>query len=122
MSKVKMIKSRTNRAGQEVTLVYDQSYGFDRLLSNYQFIKDNKMVRGSGAWFYLDGLPNVKFQQKGFKAKLEESIELRQCFRELVMTAGEQFLSGARDSETVSVSDEASLKDMFASSLFDDIA
>lgn len=125
ISKVKMIKSRTNRAGQEVSLVYDQKYGFDRILSNYQFIKDAGFVH-SGAWSYLEGLPSVKFQMKNFKEKLYDNDLLKEAFRELVMEAGEQYLSGGRDDETVSVNNEEQLSNLFMSSLeeadFSDIA
>lgn len=113
--KNKMIKSRTNRAGQEVSLVYDQTYGFDRTYTCYQMLKDQKLVHGSGAWFYLEGMPQVKFQQKAFKSKLEDSIMLRQCFRELSVYACEQLLNNS-GAGTV-IENEADLEKIFMDSL-----
>lgn len=113
--KNKMIKSRTNRAGQEVSLVYDQTYGFDRTYTCYQMLKDQKLVHGSGAWFYLEGMPQVKFQQKAFKSKLEDSIMLRQCFRELSVYACEQLLNNSGAGAVIE--NEADLEKIFMDSL-----
>lgn len=57
-------------------------------------LKSEKMVKGSGAWFYLDGLETVKFQQRNFKAKMEEIKIFRECFKELVEECGKQYLTG----------------------------
>lgn len=94
VSQGKIVKSRTNRAGQDFGLIYNQEYGYDRILSAYEMLKSEKMVRGSGAWFYLDGLESIKFQQRNFKAKLEESIVFKQCFKELIQTCGSRYLTG----------------------------
>ena len=114
MIKNKMIKSRTNRAGQEITMVYDQTYGFDRLFTCYQMLKENGLVHGSGAWFYLEGLPNIKFQQKAFKSKLEDNLIMRQCFRELSVYACEQLLN---TSNTQSAESEEEIENIFMNSL-----
>lgn len=108
-SKVTIIKSRTNRAGQEVPMVYDQEYGFSKIWSAYQMLKDNGFVRGSGAWFYLEGMPNVKFQQKNLLSKLEDSESLRRHFRDLVEFAGSECLSGAGIRKTEMTEDEIGL-------------
>ncbi len=81
-SKVQLVKSRTNRAGQELQMIYNQDYGFDRHLTNFQALKDADLIRGSGTWFYLDGLPSIKFQQKQFLQKFYESELLRRAMME----------------------------------------
>ena len=81
-SKVQLVKSRTNRAGQELQMIYNQDYGFDRHLTNFQALKDADLIRGSGTWFYLDGLPSVKFQQKQFLQKFYENPLLRRAMME----------------------------------------
>ena len=96
--KEKILKSRTNQAGREVQLLYDQKYGIDRLLTNYLMLKENGLVRGQG-WYYLEGMPEYKFQQKGFKSKLEDNIKMREGFRDLVNYCGELYLSGKKDDD-----------------------
>lgn len=91
-SKVQLIKSRSNRAGQEVRLVFNQNTGFDRVLSNYVFLKDNGGVHGSGAWFYLDGCPDMKFNQKQFTEKFFNEPKLRYAMRNLVTEIGQSMI------------------------------
>lgn len=77
-------KSRTNKAGQSINLVFDQERGFDYDLSLFLLLKENKRLKGAGAYLYLEGLPTVKFAQKQFKQKLAENVELQDVFnREL---------------------------------------
>ena len=125
MLKEKIIKSRTNKAGQEINLVYDQKYGIDRWLTCYQFLKDNGLVHGQG-WYYLEGMPEFKFQQKGFKAKLEDNLVMRQGFMELVRFCGNEYLSGAKDDGTKDVTEDsdldAALMESFTENDFNDFA
>lgn len=73
-------KSRTNKAGQSINLVFDQERGFDYDLSLFLLLKENKRLKGAGAYLYLEELPNVKFAQKQFKQKLAENVELQNAF------------------------------------------
>lgn len=93
ISQGKIVKSRTNRAGQEYPLIYNQEFGYDRLLSAFEMLKSEKFIKGQG-WYTLEGLPTVKFQQKQFKAKMEENVIFRQCFKELIEVCGSKYLTG----------------------------
>ena len=42
MTKITIIKSRSNRAGQEIDLVYNQNRGFDNIYSNFTLLKTRK--------------------------------------------------------------------------------
>lgn len=79
-----LIKSRTARAGQSVTLVYDQNKGFDAELSLFEMLKENKLVNGAGAHLYLGEHSEYKFAQKQLKTKLATIPEFRQIFMETV--------------------------------------
>lgn len=92
-AKFKLVKSRTNSAGQECELIYNQEYGFDRLLSTFQMVKSAGLIRGTG-WYYLEGLPHIKFQQKTFKEKLADSDIMKQAFKQLIQHAGSEWISG----------------------------
>ena len=73
-----LIKSRNNKAGQVVTLVFDQDIGFDPELSLLVLLKQNKRINGSGAYLYIDDRSDIKFSQKQFKNKLRENPELQE--------------------------------------------
>ena len=92
MSKITIIKSRSNRAGQEIDLVYDQNRGFDNILSNYNLLKQEKQVGGAGRSFYLLNCPTAKFSQKDFKKKLKENVELQQAYKEIMAEVLSQFI------------------------------
>lgn len=117
-SKLQLIKSRSNRAGLEATLIYDQQYGYNRLLSTYEMIKNAGMVQGAGRSYYLEGLPNIKFSQKQFLSKMEDSIVMRQCFKELSEVVGNEFLSGNTKNAVTETEEEMKKRmDDFAESL-----
>lgn len=92
VSKIQIIKSRTNRAGQEFKMIYNQDTGFDRILSMYQMLKDEDLVRGASTGMYIDGLPEIKFSQKRLIEKFYNEEKLRYVFRELVTEVGESYI------------------------------
>lgn len=75
-----LVKSRTSNAGSSVTLIFDYKNGFDKELSLFDLLKDNKRVGGAGAYLYFNCRPDLKFSQKQLKKKLNEDIELRKAF------------------------------------------
>ena len=95
---MKLMKSRTNRAGRMCTVVFDQFNGFDPDLSLFVTLKDAGYITGSGAFFHLKG-SDIKFTQKGFKEKLRESPELRESF---INAALEYLKSTVYAGETIS--------------------
>lgn len=72
MVDLSLIKSRNNRAGQSVPMVFDQKNGFDPELSLFVMLKACGFVRGAGAYLYLGDRDDMKFSQKQFKSKLAE--------------------------------------------------
>lgn len=114
-SKLKLIKSRTNRAGVEAELIYNQEYGYDRILSTFNMVKGAGLIRGAGVSYYLEGLPEIKFSQKKFKSKLEDSIIMKQCFKQLISHVGNDWLSGNTDKfEDISEEESKARMDAFA--------
>ncbi|MFA7157604.1 MAG: hypothetical protein WC123_07980 [Bacilli bacterium] len=81
---IKMIKNRSTAAGVTFSMVFDQVNGFNNVLSNYLYLKDNKLIDGAGRGFYLKALPDVKFTQKDFLNKYYENNELRNAFNEVL--------------------------------------
>lgn len=81
---ISLVKSRSARAGNGVTLVYDQNRGFDQELSLFLLLKEHKRVNGAGAFLYLGDRSDIKFSQKQFKEKLANNPELRAVFMQEV--------------------------------------
>lgn len=81
----KFLKSRTNKAGKETYLVYDQAIGYDPELSLYVTMHKAKLVTNSGSWMYFVGHPEQKFQQKKLKEKLRTDPEFRKLFMQIAM-------------------------------------
>lgn len=93
-----IVKSRSNRAGQTMDLTFDQVKGIDNILSLYQLLKDEKLVN-TGSFCSLKACPEIKFRQKDFKAKLQESKELRVAFLDEVNKVLETFIPEFDDLE-----------------------
>ncbi len=80
-----LVKSRTNKAGQFATLVFNQDIGFDPVLSLFILLKENNRVKGAGAYLYLGDRDDMKFSQKAFKQKLNDNVELQDVFMKEVI-------------------------------------
>lgn len=80
-----LVKSRTNKAGQFATLVFNQDIGFDAILSLFILLKENNRVKGAGAYLYFGDRDDIKFSQKAFKQKLNDSVELQEIFMKEVI-------------------------------------
>ncbi len=74
-----LVKSRTNKAGRTVNLVFCQDTGFDADLSLYTLLKDAGIIKGAGAFYHIAGC-ETKFTQKTFKDKLKTDPEIRDAF------------------------------------------
>jgi len=80
-----LVKSRTNKAGQAATLVFNQDIGFDATLSLFILLKENNRVKGAGAYLYFGDRDDMKFSQKAFKQKLNDNVELQDVFMKEVI-------------------------------------
>lgn len=72
---IEFIKSRNSKAGKSCTMVFNQDDGFDNDLSTFILLKDSGMIKGAGAYQYIDGHPEFKFTQKKFKSLLATEPE-----------------------------------------------
>lgn len=90
---ISCVKSRTNKGGKSVPLVFTGARGFDPDLSMYMYLKSEGYIIGSGASFYLTDYPNMKFSQKGFLEKLYNDAEFQQAFATVAHKALQPLLS-----------------------------
>lgn len=79
---ISLIKSRSSKANQSTTLVFNQDRGFDPILSLYVFLAEKGRVLGQGVGMYLDTDPEkkYKFSMSNIKDKLNSSPEFSKLF------------------------------------------
>ena len=101
-----LVKSRTNKAGQFATLVFNQDIGFDAILSLFVLLKENNRVKGAGAYLYFGDRDDMKFSQKAFKQKLNDNVELQDVFmKEVIDVLTTQLDKADIDQESVNNTD-----------------
>lgn len=71
------LKSRTNKAGKATHLIYNQAIGFDPILTQFEFAKDNELVDGRAPHNYFKGFPDTKFSHKKFRKHFKEKPEVQ---------------------------------------------
>lgn len=98
ISKVGLIKSRMNRAGQEFGMVYNQETGFDRELSMFQMLHESDLVN-SGVWSSFKGCEHKKFQKKSFLEKFHGDEELRRYMKHAIVDIGNSCLTNSHSTD-----------------------
>lgn len=80
---VEFIKSKTNRGGSKVTLIYDYETGFNPWLTMLYYANNLALIKGRNPYSYFDSEPTIKFNSKQFMdaIKNEElrNALLREC-------------------------------------------
>jgi len=92
MSVGEFLKSRSNESGKKFDMVFSQRNGLDNLMTNFNILKDNGYLKGSPRAYYFEDCPDVKFTQKKFREKYNESVELQETVARLVDEVMVQFV------------------------------
>lgn len=80
-----LLKSRTNKAGKMVTLIYNQDHGFDAIHSNLELIEELKLLEGRNPYRYIKGFEDVKFSANKIREEFLSRFEVREAMIEAVM-------------------------------------
>lgn len=72
------IKSRSSAAGRKINLVFEQETGFNNLLTNILFLKESKLLLGSGVGYYIETMPDKKFRMKNVEEKYKTDKDFRE--------------------------------------------
>lgn len=75
ITQLSLCKSRTNKSGKAVPLIFNQISGYDNDLSLLQVLVENKMINGAGAYLYIGDRDDKKFSNKKFKEMCYEDEE-----------------------------------------------
>lgn len=89
------LKSRSNAAGYNCKLIFDQENGLDNLLTNVEFLRENKLILGSGHGYYIEGMEDKKFKLKTIREIYSNDEDFRNRFDEYMSNIYEQILSQA---------------------------
>lgn len=97
--KVELIKSRTNKAGQVATLIYDQENGFDQVRSLYQFAEEIKVVEGRNPKRFFTGHEEARFDSRKLRDMVLADEKLRYALYDTTIPRLEAMLSRGREDE-----------------------
>ena len=104
--KVKIIKSRTNQAGQIVPLIYDKVRGLDSLRSSVRYAKEIGLLNGNKNGYYFEDDKEHKFTLKNMHKDFKENRELYQCLYGRIIPHLEEHLSAVSPEEMEIVEEE----------------
>lgn len=82
--KGEFVKSRSAEAGRSFEMIFEQSTGFDNILTNLANFKELGLLKGSPRAYYLEGCPDIKFTLKTFREKFLENKKLQKEVERLV--------------------------------------
>lgn len=74
---VEFLKSRTNKAGKQVTLIYNQDIGFDPVYTQHELLDELKMLGGKAPYRYTSLSPDVKFNPKNLREEFGSREEVQ---------------------------------------------
>lgn len=95
-----LLKSRTNKAGQQCTLVYNQVSGFSRPLTLLRFAEENNLVSGRNPHLYFIGDDTVKFNRNKFEEEFYTREELGQsAIKTCIPVLTQQLSANSRSTE-----------------------
>ena len=89
------LKSRSNDSGIPFELIFNQKIGFDDFLTNFNYLKKEKLLKGNGRAYYFDFDENTKFTQKNVKELYETDEEWAEKFDEYVTSFYENFITSS---------------------------
>lgn len=104
--KIKIIKSRTNQAGQIVPMIYDKVRGLDSLRSSVRYSKDIGLLNGNKNGYYFEDDKEHKFTLKNMHQDYKENRELYTCLYSRIIPRLEGHLSVVSPEELEIVEEE----------------
>lgn len=93
------VKSRSNASGRKMVLIFDQAKGFNNLLTNVHFLRENKYLLGSGHGYWIETMPEKKFKFKNVQEIYDTDEEFRKGFDDYVHSIYDEFLTASNDDE-----------------------
>lgn len=106
INKIEIIKSRSNSSGATINTIFRPETGFNNVLSDFQFLTDNKLISGSGmGGYYIDALPDHKYRKAAFEEGYNTDEVFRKTFDEYMSRVLVQVVPGGKLDESTAHSD-----------------
>jgi len=104
--KLLIVKSRTNQAGQTLSMVYDKVRGVDSLRSSVDYAKDKGYLGGNKNGYYFTDNKDMKFTRAGMHQDFKDNPELYKLMYSLIIPELEERLSAITPEEMEVVEEE----------------
>lgn len=89
---IQIAKSKTAFIGSNIPVAFNAKYGFDPVFSLFEYGTDAKIIQNSGAYYYLQGMEDMKFTRKNFREKYITNDEFREKFSKTIFPYFEAIL------------------------------
>jgi len=96
---VQVAKSKTAFIGANVPTAFNAKRGFDPVFSLFEYGTDAKIINNSGAYYYLEGMEDMKFTRKNFREKYITDEVFRTKFAKTILPFFEGILGNKEISE-----------------------
>ena len=98
---LRIIKSRTNQAGQIVPMLYDKVHGLDSIRSSVRYCKEMGLLSGNRNGYYINGDKDNKFTLMNMNEEFREKRELYKVLYNSIIPLLEKRLSVVSEEELV---------------------
>jgi hypothetical protein len=78
-----ILKNRSNTSGKQYNVVFDPKYGYSNLLTNLEYLKDNKLIEMKGSGTLVPGC-DIKFTKGTVVKVAAEHPELAKAISNMV--------------------------------------
>lgn len=89
---IQIAKSKTAFIGSNIPVAFNAKHGFDPVFSLFEYGTDAKIIQNSGAYYYLQGMEDMKFTRKNFREKYITNDEFREKFSKTIFPYFEAIL------------------------------
>ncbi len=89
---IQVAKSKTAFIGANVPVAFNAKHGFDPVFSLFEYGTDAKIIQNSGAYYYLQGMEDMKFTRKNFREKYITDDAFREKFAKTMLPLLEEVL------------------------------
>jgi hypothetical protein len=113
-ARIELLKSRTNKAGQFVELIYNQEIGFDPVQSQYHFANETGLIEGRNPYRYVTGYKDIKFDSRKFRKEFLDNDQLRFAIFDKTLPVLERKLSRVDPNETATAISDTTLANIYA--------
>ncbi len=113
--RIELLKSRANKAGKYINMVYNQLTGFDPILTLYQFAEDNDLLDGRNPYKYFKEYKDIKFDSRKFRQAFLENEDVRMAITNATKPVLEDMLSYVNENDKKSDDYAQTLYNLFDS-------